>query len=362
MSDLAGIRLKKEATLELRSLIKEHIPAVAPGMAASVTVEGRSEFAFAEGNIGSPEFHFNKETIFDMASLTKPVVTTTLVMKMLDRGKIALDDSLASLGLFADSGRAAQLTVKSLLSHSSGLIWHYPLYSFGQNREGYLTGIKGFAASASMYTKEEYSDLNFMTLAFLLEHISGKRLDVLAREEIFDPLGMKSSSFNPDFSKDTVAPTEMTEERGLVWGKVHDENAFYLGGVAGHAGLFSNLEDMSRFTSALLECRLFSSSTLNLMSSPANEYLGGTFGLGWMIKLPRPRNPSDSFGFSSFMGDYADFGTIGHTGFTGTSLVIDIKRKIAVTVLSNRVYPTRDNIGILRFRRLFHNAVFRNIE
>lgn len=362
VNTMTETKMKEEAKSELIDLITGNVPSVSHGMAASVRINGKTVFSKSHGEIKDPAFQFTESTVFDMASLTKPVVTTTLMMKMIDKGKIALEDSLSSLGMFPSSENAGQLTVRSLLSHSSGLIWHYPLYSFGRTRDDYLKGIRAFAASAKMYTKEEYSDLNFMTLAFLLEHLTGKTLDVLAKEEIFEPLGMKNSCFNPIFDKNTIAPTEKTEERGLIWGKVHDENSFYLGGVAGHAGLFSNLEDMGKFSDALINGRLFSFRTLELMRSPANEYLGGTFGLGWMIKLPRHKNPSDSFGFSSFIGDYASFGTFGHTGFTGTSLVIDPERRIAVTLLTNRVYPTRDNVGILRFRRLFHNTVFRNME
>lgn len=359
---MSKTELKEGTENELNELIDNATPDVAPGIAASVTIDGKNVFEHAHGEMKDPEFRFSTSTVFDMASLTKPTVTATLVMKFLERGAIALDDSLSSLGLFGEDQLIGQLTVRSLLSHSSGLTWHYPLYSFGKTREDYKKGIAAFGNVAKIYSKEEYSDLNFMTLAFLLEHLSGKTLDVLAKEEIFNPIGMNNTGFNPGMNENSIAPTEITKERGLVWGKVHDENSFYLGGVSGHAGLFSNLEDMRKFSTALIDHRIISKKTLDLMTTPANEYIGGTFGLGWMIKMPKPRNPSDSFGFSSFIGDYAGYGTFGHTGFTGTSLVIDRSNRVAVTILSNRVYPTRDNIKILRFRRLFHNAVFRNIE
>lgn len=358
---MSEIELKDDTKKELKALIDNNAGKIAPGIAASVTVDGENCFKYANGHMTDPEFYFSEDTVFDMASLTKPIVTTTLIMKYLESGKIALEDTLSSLGLYPDDYLIGQLTVKSLITHSSGLTWHYHLSRFGDTGEDYKKGIAAFGNVAKIYSSEEYSDLNFMTLAFLLEHISGKTLDVLAEEEIFEPLGMKNSGFNPMMDKSKIAPTEITADRGLVWGKVHDENSYYLGGVAGHAGLFSNLEDVEKFSTNLLHNRIISEKTFNLMSTPANEYLGGTFGLGWMIKLPRPSKPSVSFGYSGFIGDYADYGTIGHTGFTGTSLVLDPKRKVAVTILSNRVYPSRDNVGILRFRRLFHNAVFRSL-
>lgn len=359
---LSTVELKDEVKNELEELIDENIGKVAPGIVASVTVDGKEQFRHAKGHMTDPEFTFSEGTVFDMASLTKPIVTTTLVMKYLERGKLALEDSLSSLGLYGEDYLVGQLTVRSLITHTSGLTWHYHLSRFGNNREDYKKGIAAFGNVAKMYSREEYSDLNFMTLAFLLEHLSGKTLDVLADEEIFKPLGMKNSGFNPTYDKSRIAPTEITSDRGLTWGRVHDENSYYLGGVAGHAGLFSNIEDVRKFSTALLNNRVVSARTFNLMTAPANEYIGGTFGLGWMIKVPRPRNPSDSFGFSAFMGDYTDYGTFGHTGFTGTSLVLDPKRKVAVTILSNRVHPTRNNVAILRFRRLFHNAVFRTFD
>lgn len=359
MNDL---KLRESAKSELDSLLNGNFPDVAPGVSVEVRASGKTLYRESKGRMKDPEFEFSNDTIYDMASLTKPIVTATLALKFLDRGKIALDDNLASLGLFNEDEKAGQLTIKSLMTHTSGLIWHYPLYSFGHTREAYKKAITSFAANAEIYKREVYSDLNFMSLAFLLEHISGATLDELAEKEIFAPLGMKSSGFNPQFVKGRIAPTEITKERGLVWGEVHDENSFYLGGVAGHAGLFSNLEDVSRFVDALLEFRLFSEKTFRLMTTPFNEYIGGIFGLGWMMKQPRPANPSDAFGLTGFMGDYADYGTLGHTGFTGTSLIVDAQRKLSVTLLSNRVHPTRENLKILRFRRLFHNAVMRGIE
>lgn len=359
MSDL---KLGENTITELDRLLTENVQKAAPGIGAEVRASGRTLYRKTVGRMNDPQFEFTNDTVYDMASLTKPIVSATLALKFLDRGKIALDDTLAAHGLFNEEEKAGQLTIKCLITHTSGLIWHYPLYSFGRTRDDYKKAIRSFAANAEMYTKEVYSDLNFMSLAFLLEHISGKTLDILAKEEIFGPLGMNHSGFNPQFEKEIIAPTELTKERGLVWGNVHDENSFYLGGVAGHAGLFSNLEDVSKFVDALLEYRLFSERTFRLMTTPFNEYLGGVFGLGWMMKRPRPAHPSDAFGLTGFIGDYADYGTFGHTGFTGTSLIIDAKRKLSVTLLSNRVHPTRDNLKILRLRRLFHNAVMRGVE
>ncbi len=347
---------------KLERFVKDNYKSCAPGISVYVGRKEEKVFEFADGGIGELNLTFDRETVYDLASLTKPLATAMLTMKLLEKGKIALEDSMSSLGVYSENEPAGNLTVRSLISHSSGLIPDYPLYKFGNDRDSYRKAIASIGYSSSAYTEEKYSDLNYILLAFALEEISGLTLDKLMEKDITKPLGLSRTAFNPDFPKETMAPTEKTEDRGMVWGKVHDEKSYWLGGVAGHAGLFSNLPDTIKLVRSLMDGKIISPNTLELMTTPANRNIGGTFGLGWMIKQPRPTNPSPAFDFSMFMGDYAPFGAIGHTGFTGPSLCIDLKSGIFAVILSNRVYPTRENLKILRFRRLFHNLVFSNLN
>lgn len=354
--------MKRDFEDRIRKFVDESIPEVSYGISVSVDRGDENILTYTRGEIPDLGFKYTDDTVYDFASLTKPLVTTTLVMKYLEEGILGLEDSLGTLGLFDPSEAASNLTVRSLISHTSGLQADFPLYRYGRNREEYQKLIGTIAQRAVMNSREEYSDLNFILLGFMLEQISGKSLADLAKERIFVPLGMKHSSYNPDFDKNLIAPTEQTSDRGLVWGKVHDEKAFYNNGIAGHAGLFSNLADARKLVRSILNGELLSQSTRELMWQPHTQFIGGTYGLGWIVKQPRPLNPSPAFGFSYFLGDYTPFGTVGHTGFTGPSLCIDPETGVFATILCNRVYPTRDNIQILRFRRLFHNLVYSNLH
>ena len=359
MTSSGSISIRKELLVDL---INKSIPDTFRGLGAIVMHKNREIFRYSKGNIPELNFSYNENVLFDMASLTKPIITATLAMKLLDANKIGLDDPISSYlkeknGVYFD-----KFSMKNLLSHSSGLIPSYPLYLNGTTREDYLKTIRAISTGATPYTKEEYSDLNYILLGLILEEITGKTLNELATEEILKPLKMNSSGFKPSMDKKLIAPTEKTEERGQIWGEVHDENAYYLGGIAGHAGFFSTLDDMAKYVVGFNESKLFSRKTKELMVTPVNEFLGGNFGLGWMIKNSRSEKSGPSFGYTAFMGDYSSYGTIGHTGFTGTSIVMDLKRNLTVVILCNRVYPTRENNLMLRFRRIFHNAVYNSIN
>ena len=346
----------------IRKFVDQNVPSVSYGISVSIDKGNENILSYTKGEIPELGFKYSNDTIYDFASLTKPLVTTTLVMKYLEKGILGLEDTLGTLGVYEETEAASNLTVRSLISHISGLQPDFPLYRYGNNRESYQKLIGTLAQRAVMNSQEEYSDLNFILLGFMLEEISGKSLADLAKEEIFKPLGMEHSSYNPEFSRDFIAPTEETKERGLVWGKVHDEKAYYNNGVAGHAGLFSTLSDTRKLILSILDGKILSDSTRELMWHPQTTHLNGTYGLGWIVKQPRPANPSPAFGFSYFLGDYSPFGTVGHTGFTGPSVSIEPETGLFVTILCNRVYPTRENGNILRFRRLFHNLVYSNLH
>lgn len=345
----------------LSNFLDNNYGQVSPGISVLVRAKG-FDFIYWKGYIEKLNFSYNRETLFDLASLTKPLVTAALTLKMVELGKLSLEDTLETVGIYKAGTETAKLTIRELITHTSGLIPTYPLYNFGKTKQDYIRTIGVMHERRLSPVAEEYSDLNYILLGFVLESISGKSLDELAHDIIFKPLGMNNTTFNPAEDKNKIAPTEEDSSRGgIVWGKVHDEKAYYLGGVAGHAGLFSCIDDLGRYMDGLFAGRIVSRSTLKTMITPQNTAIGGMFGLGWMIKVPKPANPSPAFGYNAFMGELAPMGTFGHTGFTGTSICADLSSGIYCIILSNRVYPSRENNAILRFRRLFHNMVFSGI-
>lgn len=329
------------------------------GYSLLVQHKDRTILSKYDGAIEELNFKYSMDTIYDLASLTKVMCTAPLILKLLDSGKITLKDSISDLGIFEKYMNIQKFTIENLITHTSGLIPDKPLWIKGTTREDYLMGIDEEAQKAVPWEREEYSDLNFILLGFIIEELFGKPLDQVFQQEISNPLELRYTSFNPKFPNEMIAPTESTKERGLVWGKVHDEKSYYLGGVAGHAGLFSNASDLLKLVNSIRYGKLFSIDTYKLSTRNRNVNIGGIFGLGWMVKTPRPANPSKSFDLTGFMGDYSPYGVIGHTGFTGTSILIDDINDLIIILLTNRVYPTRENNLNIRFRRLVSNSVYR---
>lgn len=342
----------------LDSILNDSVPSASMGVSALVSLKGKVIYSRAIGNIKKLNFKYREDTIYDLASITKPLVTSLLACKLLASGKITLRDTIGELGLFPEFKNLQGISIESLMTHTSGLIPDKPLYKEGRSREKYLFGIDREAEKAIPYSKELYSDLNYILLAFILEELNGKSLDRIWNEEVAEVLGLKSSGFNPTMDRKRIAPTEDTKDRGLVWGKVHDEKSYYIGGVAGHAGLFSNTIEIWKIMQSLIDGSLLPRKVFELATANKNEQFGGMFGLGWMTKQPAQSNRSDSFYYNAFMGDFAPYGTIGHTGFTGTSVCANNDLGIICILLTNRVYPTRESDGILRLRRRFHNAIF----
>jgi CubicO group peptidase (beta-lactamase class C family) len=281
-----------------------------------------------------------EDTIFDMASVTK-LFTSILVMQQVERGAIQLEEPVATyLPAFAASGKGS-ITVRQLLTHTSGLKPWMPLWSDWPDRSSRIAAVLDVAPTSPPGTTYVYSDLNLITLGVLLERQTGQGLDQLVRERITGPLRMKDTGYNPDPSlKPRIAATEYqaSPPRGMVWGEVHDENAWSLGGVAGHAGIFSTAQDMAVLAQSMLN--------------------GGTYG-GHRILLPgsvemmitnsnnhNAAFPAHGLGFELdqrwYMGGLSSPTTAGHTGYTGTSIVIDHMSRSFAIVLSNRVHPSRD--------------------
>jgi len=288
-------------------------------------------------------------TIFDMASLTKVCVTTPAILLLIQEGKIDIDDPVKRYFSQCLNG---ELTIRHLLTHTSGLMWHMPFYQYGWNKEE----IKDYILKSRVHPgiQVEYSDLNFILLGFLIEQVTGQTLDEFVRERIFSPLGMRDSGFNPNFEKEKMAPTEyIQDKKDYQWGTVHDENAAHLGGVSGHAGLFSSLQDMKIYCQMILRNGRKESGELFLSEAILKESrrnytkaLNLSRGLGWQLV-------DDTF---SPLGHFLSKQSFGHTGFTGTSIWMDPERKIAAILLTNRVYFGRE-INSNRFRRVFHNLI-----
>ena len=273
-------------------------------------------------------------TIYDLASLTKVVGTTTGLMILFDEGKIVLDDPVSKYVPEFSGGNKDRVTVRMLLEHRSGLPAGRDLWRIASTPAEAREAVIQTPLVCEPGRCYEYSDLGADMLGFVVEAAAGKPLDQFLHERVFEPLGMNDTFFRPaDSLKTRVAPTEVAPPRGYpLQGEVHDENAFALGGVAGHAGLFSSAADLAVFAQMMLNggeyngTRLFADSTVALFTKRA----AGTRALGW-----------DTCGGSGSCGEYLGEDAYGHTGFTGTSLWIDPDRDMFVVLLTNRVHEAR---------------------
>lgn len=272
------------------------------------------------------------DTIYDIASLTKVVATTPAIMKLYEQGKIKIDDRVTAY-LPEFQGGKSNITIRNLMTHYSGL---RPDLDIDPAWSGYDTGISKALIDKPAGPPGEkfvYSDINFELLGEIVRRVSGKPLDQFAREQIFEPLGMRDTTFKPAASlTPRIAPTEVDISTGKPWrGVVHDPTARYMGGVAGHAGVFSTADDVARYAQAMLDRRFFQSATVELFTSPASPPDHPILrGLGWDIDSP----------YSSNRGDIFPRGTsYGHTGFTGPSVWIDPASKSFVVIMTNRVHP-----------------------
>ncbi len=305
---------------------------------------------------GSPAV--TADTIYDLASLTKVVVTTTMAMMLVDEDRLDLDAPVSAfVPGFRGDGRET-VTVAHLLSHSGGLEWWSPLYKVASGREAFLSRILAMPLAYPPGARSAYSDLGLILLGEVLERVAGEPLDTFARSRILEPLGMKDTGYRPPPSLlARIAPTENDPWRGhLLHGEVHDENAAALGGVAPHAGLFGTASDLARFAQMMLNGgvydhrRLVSRQTVERFTAHAGVP-GSDRALGW--QKPSAENSA---------GSRLSPAAFGHTGFTGTSLWIDPERQLFVILLTNRVHPTRDNDAIRRVRRDLADAVVNALQ
>jgi CubicO group peptidase (beta-lactamase class C family) len=278
------------------------------------------------------------DTIHDMASVSK-LFTSIVVMQQVEAGLVDLDAPMASyVPEFAENGKEA-VTVRQLLTHTSGLPSWLPLWSDYPDPESRIHGALTAELEAPPGTRYEYSDLNLIGLGVLAERVTGATLDELVADGITEPLAMVDTGYNPDPAlKPRIAATEFqaTPDRGMVHGEVHDENAWSLGGVAGHAGVFSTADDLARLAQALLNGgtyageRILSRDSVEQMITNFNgDFPGDDHGLGFELNQ------------RWYMAGLASPRTAGHTGYTGTSLVIDFPSRSFAILLTNRVHPSR---------------------
>jgi CubicO group peptidase (beta-lactamase class C family) len=305
-----------------------------------------------------------RDAIFDLASVTKAVATTTAILLLVERGKIGLDSEIdAYLGGFAGADWKKSITVEHLLTHTSGLPAWNDFYTRHETRESVVEEIFTKVVPVAMPgTAFQYSDIGFMILGQIIETVSGKKLDAFTKHEIFLPLGMKDTCYNPSTKlKERFVSTEYSNWRGkFLRGEVHDENAFAMGGVSGHAGLFSTALDLSKFCEQFCGAKsLLSSGTVGAMASDHTSSLGGYLGLGWWVKTGATPNIGSKLPEHSF----------GHNGYTGTSLWIDPEAKLSIILLTNRVHPVREgepstntSVGIMMQRKTPWSSVNRAFQ
>ena len=294
----------------------------------------------------------DENTMWDMASLTKVIATTTASMMLEESGQLDLDRTVASYLPEFNAPDKAAITVRMIVTHRGGLEAFAALYKEFKGREQYLTQINARPLKSTPGTETVYSDWDMILMQFIIERITGMTLDRFVTEKIFAPLGMTSTMFNPDSAQffSRIAPTEIDTARGgLVHGKVHDENAWAMGGVSGHAGLFSSAKDLTIFSQMLLNggeyngVRIVKPATLARWTAPQSRT--SSRALGW-----------DTPSKGSSAGSYFSARSFGHTGFTGTSIWIDPEKNLFVILLTNRVNPTRNNNRQVPLRKAVADA------
>ncbi len=273
------------------------------------------------------------DTIFDMASLTKVIATTTAVMQLVEQGRVRLNDPVAKyLPDFAQNGKE-DITIRQLLTHYSGLAPDIDLTPAFESKESAYRLAYAETPAQAPGSGFIYSDTNFIVLAAVVEKVSGETLDDYVQRHIFGPLKMTHTRFNPPAAwRAKIAPTEYDEHEHMLRGIVHDPRARRMGGVAGHAGLFSTADDLAKFAQALLDGGdgILSAVTVAKMTQPETPPSASVLrGFGWDIDSP----------FSSNRGDLLPIGSFGHTGFTGTSIWIDPTTQTYIILLTNAVHP-----------------------
>ena len=342
------------------SILEKAIAARAfPACSLAITFRGELVAYKALGRFAydpaSPEV--TTASLFDLASLTKVVATTAMAMILYERGLLDLEAPVSAIvPEFANNdSRRREITLRMLLAHSSGLPAYEKLFLRAQTRGDLLQAAFTTPLVVAPGARAEYSDIGFIILGFVLERLADESLDAFCQREIFGPLGMANTTFNPTRAlKDSIPPTadDRTFRHRNIQGEVQDENASILGGVAGHAGLFSAAEDLALFAHAMLNSGhpILRPATVELFSRRESAPEGTSRALGWDTPSP----PSQS-------GKYFSSRSFGHLGYTGTSLWIDAERQLSITLLTNRTWPDCQSEAIKQVRPAFCDAVIEDL-
>ena len=293
-------------------------------------------------------------SIFDLASLTKVVATTAMAMILYERGVLDLDAPVAAIlpEFAADDPRRRQVTLRLLLAHSSGLPAYEKLFLLAKSKDELIAAALTTQLAADPGSRAEYSDIGFIILGIALEQLAQESLDRFCQLEVFGPLGMAHTFFDPPMHWWSLIPPtgdDQSFRNRIIQGEVQDENASVMNGVAGHAGVFATAEDLAVFSHAMLTGGrpIVRPETLAVFTRPESSPPGTSRALGW----DTPSSPSQS-------GKHFSLSSFGHLGYTGTSLWIDPERQLSITMLTNRTWPDCGNHAIKQVRPAFHDAVF----
>lgn len=326
-----------------------------PGAVLHISYQGEVMFQEAIGHrvVHPEQSPMTTDTIFDLASLTKVVATLPATLKLMDRGEIRLDDQVTHfLPEFGQNGKE-EITLRDLLTHTSGLPAHKQFYMEKLTSEQVLERIYVEELEVPPGDKVIYSDLGFIILYKIIETVTGEKFTQFVDENIFKPLGMIDTAFNPTYNRERYAATEYNEKlRGYKQGIVHDDNTESMGGISGHAGLFSSIQDLQKFAEMIENEGVYkgkgilSQAALRLSRTNFSKYDSEYRGLGWMLKSPTRSSCGDLFSEESY----------GHTGFTGTSMWFDPVINLHVILLTNRVHYGRES-HIIRLRPRLHNII-----
>lgn len=377
---------KEVSAAILQNIEKSNIPGAVVCIKKGEKVLLKKAYGYAklkdfDGSISENPEPMTGNHLFDIASLTKVVGTTTAIMKLHDQGKLNVEDPVTKYVSGFSEGDKKLITVRHLLSHTSGIYDWYPLYYFSNKRLETINFIKNLPLKYPVGAERHYSDLGFTILGEIIEKVSGKPLDKYLKSEVFEPLKMNNTGFNPDKTKYLFAATSpgnpyekrMVEDASLgfmvegldpkSWngwrqyllkGEVNDGNAWYAGeGISGAAGLFLDIQDIQKLVDMLKnkgkvgKKRFISEKTVNLFTTQ-DKFKNG---LGWMMD---PQN--------AFMRK-APKGTFGHTGFTGTSIAVVPEENLSVVLLINRqnmgLQPTKDYFNVNPIREAVFNAALK---
>jgi CubicO group peptidase (beta-lactamase class C family) len=315
------------------------------------------QHAFGKLDVDPDSAATQTDTVFDLASLTKVIATTSVVMRLMERGMLALNQPIREWIPDWRGTNREHVTVRSLLTHSSGLTTWLPFFRDHTGRQEYQHAICSLPLEYPPDTKSIYSDLGFILLGFIIEDAGGASFETQAMD-LLKPITSAPLMFNPPSAlRSQIAPTENDPWRGRkLVGEVHDENCWALGGAAGHAGLFGTAQAVGDFARAMLgalkgaDARIAGAETVRLFVARAGAATGSR-ALGWDTMLP-----------TSSCGTQIARSAFGHTGFTGTTLWIDPDREAYAVFLTNRVNPTRENTAIQTIRPALHDAVFSSLR